>query len=141
MRRLLVLALLLTGCAAQNASTVPYHGIRLANADLAAALNKIEVAALQANQQGLLSTADTVTVSQIVLNATIASDSIETCIDKPPTTGTVSGCIQPFVTSIQTAMSLPGLGLKSTSAVGIFAVAITGAKATLTEIVNAEGGQ
>ena len=135
---LLIPLLLLVGCAAQNASTVPYHNIRLANADLAAALNKVESTALMANQQGIISTPETISVSLVINNLTIASDGIEKCVDTPPGTGTVAGCIAPLVQSIQSQMSLSGLGIKSSGATAMFNVVIAGVMTTLTEITAAE---
>ena len=141
MRKILWLVpiLALAGCAASNVASTPTHKIRLANADLAAALNKIEATALQANQAGVITTAETISVSNIINNATIASDGIENCVENSAQ-GAISGCIAPLIQSIQSKMTLSGLGIKSAGATSNFQLAINGVLATLTEVTTAETG-
>lgn len=143
-KTVLILSLcLLTACAGQNPSSAPAHKVRLANADLAAALNKVESTALTANQQGIISVQEAINVSNVINNLTIASDGIEKCADLPPggALGTVTGCITPFIASIRSQMNLNGLGIKSPGAVSTFAVVINGVLATLDGITKAEAGQ
>src|ERR1700733_11124020 len=91
----LLLTISLTSCSAAVAVKTPQHNLRLANADLAAALNTVEQTALTLNTQGVITNQEAVSVSNIINNATIASDGIEKCADN--TTGTISGCIGPFI--------------------------------------------
>lgn len=133
-------ALALTGCAAQNVANTPLHNLRLANADLAAALNKVESTALTANQQGVITVAEAITVSQVINNLTIASDGIEKCADGGAAGGAVNNCVSPFIQSIQSQMTLAGLGIKSAAATATFTVVINGVLVTLTQITNAEAG-
>lgn len=134
---------LLAGCAGQNSASTPAHKLRLANADLAAALNKVESTALTANQQGIISVQEAVNVSQVINNLTVASDGIEKCAELPPSgaLGTITGCVEPFIASIRSQMNLNGLGIKSPGAVSTFAVVINGVLATLDGITKAEAGQ
>jgi hypothetical protein len=131
--------LLLSGCAASNVANTPGHSLRLLNADLASALNTFEATALQANQAGLITTSEAVSISQIINNATIASDGIEKCADN--TAGTISGCIAPFVQNIQSKMNITALGIKSPNATATFNVSITAVLNALQKIQTAEAGQ
>jgi hypothetical protein len=130
---------ILVGCAAANVATTPQHNIRLANADLAAALNGIESTALSANQSGTLSTPETIFISQVINNATIASDGIEACVDNSAA-GAISRCIAPLIQSIQSKMTISALGIKSTGATATFNVVINGVLTALTKITAAESG-
>lgn len=134
----IVIVLTLVGCAASNVNT-PGHTLRLVNADLAAALNTLETTALQANQSGAITTSEAVSISQVVNNATIASDGIEKCADN--TVGTISGCIAPFIQNIKANMNPVGLGLKSQNAQAIFTAAINGVLTALQKIQTSEVGQ
>lgn len=131
----IIIVLTLVGCAASNVNT-PGHTLRLVNADLAAALNTLETTALQANQSGAITTSEAVSISQIVNNATIASDGIEKCADN--TVGTISGCIAPFIQNIKVNMNPVGLGLKSQNAQAIFTAAINGVLTALQKIQTSE---
>lgn len=139
MKRLLsvvALSLMLAGCASMNVAGTPHHTLRLANADLAAALNKVESTVLTLEQSGTITQAEAINASMVINNLTIASDGIEKCADS--STGPVSGCIAPFVTAIQTQMTMQGLGIKSSGAQSTeFQVVIAGVIATLSEITNA----
>lgn len=142
MRKLLLflsLSLILTGCSSLNPTTTSQHTLRLVNADLAAALNTFEETALQANQAGLITTSEAVSISQIINNATIASDGIEKCADN--LTGTISGCIAPFVQNIQAKMNLAALGIKSPNATATFNVAIANVLTALQKIQTSVSGQ
>src|ERR1700688_4914678 len=132
-----VAVLLVTGCAASNPASIPHHSLRLTNADLSAALNKVEATTLTAAQQGIITSQEAINVSQVINNATIASDGIERCADS--TTGTVAGCITPLIQSIQSQMTLQGLGIKSGGATNTFQVVINGVLTALTAISNTGG--
>jgi hypothetical protein len=132
----LVLAVSMTGCAAATTSKTPQHNLRLINADLASALNTVESTALTLNTQGIISTAETVSVSNVILNATVASDGIEKCADN--TTGTISGCIAPFIQSIKSNMTISALGIKSQGAISNFNTVINAVIATLNNLASSE---
>lgn len=101
------------------------HNLRLANADLAAALNHGAQEVIALDAQGIITNEEEKTALLRITTATNLSDGISVCLDTASGAGSldVSSCVRPLLRGIQGNMNQ--LGIKS-----------AGAQVTVTSLVN-----
>ena len=126
---LLCFAILSAGCNTKS--------LRKANYDLALAINKASLTAVQLNQQGTLSTADMDAILPIFNTMSNESDAITKCIDGLNVVGNAAGCVTPLLAAINSQQAEASVGIKSSGAQATMNLVLTGITAIFAEFQSA----
>ena len=129
---LMLVAIVLTGCPAQNGSQLQQAATASENA--AIIMQGFENAEITAHTQGLIPDADHQFIQKEVATVAALGKTTDSCIATAGTsTGAVS-CLSTAITEIDQINSDGGLYLKSASAKQDFSLAMTGIKTVLVSI-------
>ena len=99
------------------------HNLRLANADLASALNHVAQEVISLDTQGAITPQEENSALLKVNEATVLSDGITKCLDNVVGSASPATCVQPLLQGVQTDMN--SLGIKSPGAQAALSGAIS----------------
>lgn len=100
------------------------HNLRVANADLAAALNHTAAEIVSLDSQGVITPAEEQAALLKINEATLFSDGVVRCLDNYQAVPSVAPCIRPLLQGIET--DLNSLGIKSAGAQAAVESAVKG---------------
>lgn len=129
---LVLVAIVLTGCPAQNGSQLQQAAQASENA--AIIMQGFENAEIAAYQQGLIPAADHQFIQKEVATVAALGKTTDSCIASAATPGGAVSCINTALTEIDQINSDGGLYLKSATAKQDFTLAMTGIKTVLVSI-------
>jgi hypothetical protein len=99
------------------------HNLRLANADLASALNHAAQEVISLDSQGAITPQEENSALLKINEATVLSDGITKCLDNVTIAASPATCVQPFLQGVQNDMN--SLGIKSPGAQAALSGAIS----------------
>lgn len=138
MNKILAIALLsvlaIVGC-----DGTAVHKVKVADADLASALNKASHTVIDLGAQGTITVAERNSILPRLADATVLSDRIDDCTKPANATATLQACVTPLLTSLRDDISSTSLGIKNPGAQATFKAVIDGALVIVGTIAAAGG--
>lgn len=115
------------------------HQVKVANADLSDAINKVTKQVVEMTAQNLITMNEETMVLSHLLPATVISDKITDCTNAVAA-NTLRGCVTPLLQAVRDDISAASIGFKNPTAQATLKVSLDGALNIVAQIA-AQGGK
>lgn len=115
------------------------HQVKVANTDLANALNQTTKEVIDLAGQGLITSAEEASILPHIAAAAVMSEKITQCSNAVTAGTTLKDCVTPLLTAVRDDISAASIGVKSPNAQATLKASLDGALAIVTAIASKGG--